>query len=1031
MLTAIVRFSLRFRGVVIALACMLVGYGLYTLASAKYDVFPEFAPPLVVIQTEASGLSPEQVEVLVTQPIENAVNGVSGIESLRSGSIQGLSVITAAFKPNIDIYRARQVVAERLAIVATTLPKGVQPPAMTPLTTSTSVVLAIGLTSKERSLMDLRTIADWTIKQRLLAIPGVAKVAVFGGEVRQLQIQVKPEQLANFDLTLNDVLGATQRATGVLGAGFIENANQRLVLHTEGQSLIPQQLAGIVLKHVNGGNVTLGDVAHVADGPEPPIGAAAVDGEKGVVLVVSAQYGANTRDVTRDIEAALDELRPAMAAEKTTVRSDLFRPANFIHTATGNVRFALLLGAALVVAVLVFFLANLRTAAISFIAIPISLLAAIIVLQRFGYNLDTMTLGGLAIAVGVVVDDAVIDVENILRRLRENRALAQPRPAFQVVLDASIEVRSAVVYATFAVALIFVPLLTMSGVAGRLFAPLGVAYILAVMASLLVALTLTPALCLSLLGLRRVAEREPPVMTWLKARYKTILLQVEKRPRAVLISAAVVTFIGIAALPFFGGGFLPELREGHFIIHMSAVPGTSLADSLRIGNQVTAELLKVSAVRTVSQRVGRAEKSDDIWGSHYSEFDVDLKPLKGKAAESALADIRKALAQFPGVNFAVKTFLSERVEETLSGYTASVVVNIYGNDLNLLDAKAQEIARALNRVKGAAEVQVQSPPGTPQLEIRLRPDDLALWGFEPVDVLDTIRIAYQGAEAGQVYDGNRVFSVVTILEPEQRNNIAAIGALPLRNGSGPYIPLGQVADIYQSAGRYVVLHNGARRVQTVTCNVAGRDVNSFVTDARKQIAQSVTFPQGSYVEFSGAAAAQAQSRRDLLVKSLLAIAGIMLLLSVVMKGWRNLLLVLANLPFALIGGVLAIFALGGSISIGALVGFVTLFGITLRNSIMMISHYEHLIEVEGVTWGLDAAIRGASERVTPILMTAVVTAFGLLPLALGAGDPGREIEGPMAIVILGGLLTSTGLNLLVLPTLALRFGRLKPVFSEN
>jgi|SRR5438128_10013229 len=1031
MLTAIVRFSLRFRGVVIALACMLVGYGLYTLASAKYDVFPEFATPLVVIQTEASGLSPEQVEVLVTQPIENAVNGVSGIESLRSGSIQGLSVITAAFKPNIDIYRARQVVAERLAIVATTLPKGVQPPAMTPLTTSTSVVLAIGLTSKERSLMDLRTIADWTIKQRLLAIPGVAKVAVFGGEVRQLQIQVKPEQLANFDLTLNDVLGATQRATGVLGAGFIENANQRLVLHTEGQSLIPQQLAGIVLKHVNGGNVTLGDVAHVADGPEPPIGAAAVDGEKGVVLVVSAQYGANTRDVTRDIEAALDELRPAMAAEKTTVRSDLFRPANFIHTATGNVRFALLLGAALVVAVLVFFLANLRTAAISFIAIPISLLAAIIVLQRFGYNLDTMTLGGLAIAVGVVVDDAVIDVENILRRLRENRALAQPRPAFQVVLDASIEVRSAVVYATFAVALIFVPLLTMSGVAGRLFAPLGVAYILAVMASLLVALTLTPALCLSLLGLRRVAEREPPVMTWLKARYKTILLQVEKRPRAVLISAAVVTFIGIAALPFFGGGFLPELREGHFIIHMSAVPGTSLADSLRIGNQVTAELLKVSAVRTVSQRVGRAEKSDDIWGSHYSEFDVDLKPLKGKAAESALADIRKALAQFPGVNFAVKTFLSERVEETLSGYTASVVVNIYGNDLNLLDAKAQEIARALNRVKGAAEVQVQSPPGTPQLEIRLRPDDLALWGFEPVDVLDTIRIAYQGAEAGQVYDGNRVFSVVTILEPEQRNNIAAIGALPLRNGSGPYIPLGQVADIYQSAGRYVVLHNGARRVQTVTCNVAGRDVNSFVTDARKQIAQSVTFPQGSYVEFSGAAAAQAQSRRDLLVKSLLAIAGIMLLLSVVMKGWRNLLLVLANLPFALIGGVLAIFALGGSISIGALVGFVTLFGITLRNSIMMISHYEHLIEVEGVTWGLDAAIRGASERVTPILMTAVVTAFGLLPLALGAGDPGREIEGPMAIVILGGLLTSTGLNLLVLPTLALRFGRLKPVFSEN
>ena len=1031
MLTSIVRFSLRFRGIVIALACMLVGYGLYTLHSAKYDVFPEFAPPLVVVQTEAPGLSPEQVEVLVTQPIENTINGVAGIESLRSGSIQGLSLITAAFKPSIDIYRARQVVAERLSAIASTLPQGVQAPAMTPLTSSTSVVLAIGLTSKERSLMDLRTIADWTIKQRLLSIPGVAKVAVFGGEVRQLQIQVRPEQLAKFDLALNDVLAATRRATGVLGAGFIETANQRMVLRTEGQSITSQQLAGIVLKHVSGGNVTLGDIAYVRDGPEPPLGAAAIGGETGVVLVISSQYGANTLQVTQQIEAALDELRPAIVAEKIALKSDLFRPANFIQTATGNVRFALLLGAVLVVAVLLLFLFNFRTAAISFVSIPLSLLAAIIVLTRLGYSLDTMTLGGLAIAVGVVVDDAVIDVENILRRLRENRALAQPRPAFQVVLDASIEVRTAVVYATFAVALVFVPILTMSGVAGRLFAPLGIAYILAVMASLLVALTLTPALCLSLLRLRRLDEKEPPLMSWLKARYKTILLWVEQRPRTVLASAAALTILGVAALPFFGGGFLPELREGHFIIHMSAVPGTSLADSLRIGRQVTGELLKLSAIRSVSQRVGRAEKADDIFGSHYSEFDVDLKPLKGGAAESIAGDIRKALAQFLGVNFAVKTFLTERVEETLSGYTASVVVNIYGNDLDVLDAKAQEVARVLNLVRGATEVQVQSAPGTPQLEIRLRPDDLALWGFEPIDVLDTVRTAYQGAEAGQVYEGNRVFSLVTILEPEQRNNIAAIGALPLRNGSGPYIPLGQVADIYQSAGRYVVLHNGARRVQTVTCNVAGRDVNSFVADARKKIARTVTLPEGSYFEFGGAAAAQAQSRRDLLVHSLLALAGIVLLLTVVMNGWRNLLLVLANLPFALIGGVLAVLAVGGSVSIGALVGFVTLFGITLRNSIMMISHYEHLIEVEGMTWGLDAAIRGASERLTPILMTALVTAFGLLPLALGAGDPGREIEGPMAIVILGGLLTSTALNLLVLPTLALRYGRFNPVAQRG
>lgn len=1029
MLTAIVRFSLRFRGVVIALACILVGYGLYALTSAKYDVFPEFAPPLVVIQTEAPGLSPEQVEVLITQPIENTINGVAGIESLRSGSIQGLSLITAAFKPSVDIYRARQVVAERLSAIASILPQGVQPPALTPLTSSTSIVLVIGLSSEKRSLMEVRTIADWTVKQRLLAVPGVAKAVVHGGEVRQLQIQARPEKLIEFNLSLQDVLTAARRATGVLGAGFIENANQRIVIRTEGQSLTSAQLAATVLRHVESGNVTLGDVAYVMDAPEPPIGAATIAAKPAVMLLISAQYGANTLEVTRQIESALNELRPSLNSQGIILHPDLFRPASFIETATDNVRSSLLLGGVLVAVVLLLFLFNLRTAAISFVSIPLSLLAAIIVLTRLGYRLDTMTLGGLAIAVGVVVDDAVIDVENILRRLRENRALAQPRPAFQIVLDASIEVRSAVVYATFAVALVFVPILAMSGVAGRLFAPLGIAYILAVMASLVVALTLTPALCLSLLGLRHLDDREPPLIRWLKAHYKTILLWVEQRPRTVLGSAAALTILGLATLPFFGGGFLPELSEGHFIIHMTAVPGTSLAESLRIGGRVTEQLLKLSAIRSVAQRAGRAEKADDIAGTQESEFEVDLKPLKGDEAESVLGDLRKLLTQFPGVNFTVNTFLTERVEETISGYTAAIVVNIYGNDLDVLDAKAQEVARVLNHVSGATEVRVQSAPGTPQLEIRLRPDDLALWGFEPIDVLDAIRTAYQGAEAGQIYDGNRVFNVVTILAPEQRN-IAAIGALPLRNGDGPYIRLGQVADIYQSAGRYVVLHNGARRVQTVTCNVAGRDVNSFVADARKQIAQKITLPEGSYVEFTGTAAAQAQSRHDLLVNSLIALAGIVLLLSVVMGGWRNLVLVLANLPFALIGGVLAVFAVGGSVSIGALVGFVTLFGITLRNSIMMISHYEHLIETEGMRWGLDAAIRGACERLTPILMTALVTAFGLLPLALGAGDPGREIEGPMAVVILGGLLTSTALNLLVLPTLALRYGQFQRIVSE-
>lgn len=1029
----VIGFSLRFRGVVLILAAVLIGFGLYALPRAKYDVFPEFAPPQVVIQTEAPGLAPEQVEVLVTQPVENSVNGVAGIESLRSNSIQGLSVITATFDPGSDIYRDRQVIAERLASLAGQLPQGVRPPVMTPLTSSTSMILALGLTSDKRSLMELRTLADWMIKQRLLAVPGVAKVAVFGGEARQLQIQIQPERLIQYKISLNEVLAAARQATGVRGAGFIDNPNQRMVLQTEGQALTPQALAKTVLLHQNGSNITLGDIAKIAEAPEPMIGVASVMGKPGIQLVVSEQYGANTLEVTERVESALQELRPTIEAQGVALKNDLFRPANFIQIATDNVKSSLMIGAVLVVIVLFLFLFNFRAALISIASIPLSLLVAVTVMEYLGYSLNTMTLGGMAIAIGLLVDDAVITVENIFRRLRQNSDghgdthsdIGKQKPVLDVVLTAAWEVRSAVVYATLAIALVFVPVLTMSGLAGRLFAPLGVAYIIATLASLLVALTVTPALCLTLLSKRRLSEHEPPLVRWLKQKYRALLTGIERRHKVILISVIVLTVATFATLPYFGGGFIPELKEGHFIVHMSAVPGTSLQESQRVGRQVTLELLKLPFVRAVGQRVGRAEKADDTWGTHYSEMDVDLKPLQGEEAESAQADIRKVLAKFPGVNFAVKTFLTERVEETLTGYTASVVVNVYGNDLDTLDNKAQEVAKVLGRVAGATEVQVQSPPGTPQLAVRLRPDQIARWGFTSIEVLDAVRIAFDGESVGQTYDGNRVFSVAVILDPSRRKTINDVGALPLRNPGGMYIQLRQLADIYQTSGRYIVLHNGARRVQAITCNVAGRDINSFVADAKTKIGNSVKLPVGSYVEFTGAAEAQARSTRDLIVHSLLAGIALILLLSLVMGSTRNLLLVLVNLPFALVGGILAVFAGGGWLSIGAMVGFVTLFGITLRNSIMMLSHYEHLVTVEGLVWGHEAAIRGASERLSPILMTALVTALGLLPLAIGSGDPGREIEGPMALVILGGLLTSTTLNLLVLPGLALRYARFK------
>ncbi len=1022
MLQAIVRFSLRFRGIVIALACALFGYGIYSLTQARYDVFPEFAPPQVVIQTEAPGLAPEQVEALVTQPIENAIVGVPGIESLRSGSIQGLSVITVIFRPSSSIYLDRQVVGERLSTVVGVLPTGVHAPIMTPLTSSTSIVMAVGLTWPQHSVMELTTIADWTVKQRLLAVPGIAKVSIFGEETRQIQLQFSPERLIQYDLTVDDIIAAARQATGIRGAGFVDTPNQRIVLESEGQSITPEQISRTVLVHRNGANVILGDVCHVVDAPAPAIGAASMRGEPGLMLMISSQYGANTLEVTRGLDQALAELRPALANQGIVVHAEIFRPADFIETAVHNVRSSLLIGAALIIVVLFLFLFNLRTAAISCTAIPLSLLAAVIVLEKLGLSLNTMTLGGLAIAIGEVVDDAVIDVENIYRRLRENRSSQAPRPDFRIVFDASLEVRSAVVYATCAVILVFFPVLIMSGLAGRIFAPLGMAYVWAILASLVVALTVTPAFCFLLLGDRDLPPQEPAVVRWSKTGYRKLLFGVERAPRLVMAAVAVMVLLGIAVLPFLEGSFLPQLREGNLTVHMTAVPGTSIQESLRLGEGITRALVGIPYVRSVAQRVGRAELADDVAGSHSSEFEVSFGALNGKQAEIAQGDIRRALTKFAGVTFSANSFLTERINETLSGYTAGIVVNVFGNDLDQLDQEARRVARTLGRIHGATEVQLQSPPGMPQVMVRLRKDALARWGFDPVQVLDVVQTAYGGDVVGQVYQGNRVFDVSVILTPDERASVHEIGTLPVRGPDGNYLPLRNLADIHETSGRYMILHEGARRVQTLTCSVEGRDLTSFVNDAKSRISRLLLQP-GTYVEFAGTAAAQAQSRRDLLVHSLVAGLGIVLLLSVVMGNYRNLLLVLANLPFALVGGVLAAWLTGGKLSLGSLVGFVTLFGITLRNSIMMISHYEHLVEAEGMRWGPDGAIRGASERLAPILMTALVTGLGLLPLAIGSGDPGREIEGPMAIVILGGLLTSTVLNLLVLPALALRYGR--------
>ena len=1021
MLSKIVELSIRHRGVVIAIACLVVAYGIYTVAHAKFDVYPEFAPPQVTIQTEAPGLSAEDVETLVTRLVEYALNGTPNLTAIRSDSIQGLSVVVVTFEDHTDIYRARQMVTERLGEAASAMPQGVKAPALAPLVGATSLTLIVGLTSDHASPMEMRTFSDWTMRPRLLSVPGVARVAIFGGDIRQLQIQVHPERLAALGLSIGDVVASAREATGIRGAGFIETAAQRITLHTEGQSLTAAQLGEVVLTAAGGRTVRMKDVALVTDGPEPKIGDATIMGQPGIMIHISGQYGANTLEVTRAIEAALDELKPAIAAQQIRLYPDLFRPANFITESIRNIGNALLIGAVLVAAVLFLFLFNFRVAAISLTAIPLSLLIAVIILQGFGVSLNTLTLGGLVIAIGEVVDDAIIDAENIFRRLREAPAHLPRREIFRIVRDASVEVRSAVVYATFVVALVFLPVLAMSGVQGRLFAPLAWTYILAILASLLVALTVTPAMCFALLPRITGETHETRFVVRLKAAYGKLINRLIGRTPAIITAVAVLCVAAAATVPFMGGEFLPEMREGHFIVHMNFLPGTSLAETIRVGRLVTRELLRNPNVRLVSQQIGRAELGDDTQGVHSSEIHIDLKPGSTEDPDKTEANLRAAVAAFPGPAVSINPFLEERMDEIIGGDTAQVVINVFGDDLATLDRKAAEIANRVREIRGAADVRVESPPGTPEVAIRLRPERLRQFGFQPAVLLDYIQTAYEGTEAGQIYDNQRIFGVDVLLDRASRRSASSIGDLTVRNSEGTRLPLREVAEIEPTSGRYDIPHEGTRRRQIVACNVAGRDLSSFVAEVRKTV-RDIKLPPAGYITVGGASEARAAAQHEIAEYSLLAGTGILIILSLVFRNFRNLLLVLANLPFALAGGVAAVWLTGGDISVGSLVGFVTLFGITMRNSIMMISHFEHLVHYEGETWNLHAVVRGASERLTPVLMTAIVTALGLLPLALGSAAAGREIEGPMAIVILGGLFTSTILNLLVLPVLALRYG---------
>ena len=1017
----LISWCVRRRGIVAILAVAFLVLGSWQAWQTPIDVFPEFVPAQVSIQTEAPGLTPDQVETLITRPIEAAVNGAPGLAALRSESIPGLSVVSLDFRSGADPRRAHQDVAERLASVTTLLPADTAPPKLSPLTSSTMDVLKIGLVSDRLDGFALRDLADWSLKPQLLAVPGVARVNVYGGDVRQLQIAPDLAKLEAYGLDANDLAEAARAALALRGAGFIDLAAQRVLIESPVPSPDPATLAAAVVTVRNGVPLTIGDLAHVETGAALRAGDAVVQGRDGVLLTLSSQFGANTMDVTRGLDAALADIVPQLTADGITVYPAVHRPANFIVRALDNLRDGLIVAVALVLVILFAFLRDVRAALISFLTIPLSLIAATLVLGYFGFTLNTMTLGGFAVAIGVLVDDAIIDIENILRRLRENAALASPLPRLEVVCDASLEIRSPVVFATLAVVVLFVPVYFISGVQGLFIGPLALAFIAAVLASLVVALTVTPALAALLLASRKV-HTEPAWVAALKRAQAHAVVWISERFALVTALLLVAIAATLLWLPSLGGQFMPDFEEGHFVVQASsALPGTSFEEMLGIGRRISAELLALPYVATVAQQVGRAELGEDTWGPNRSEFHVELEAEPGIDQSAAQTAIRDIVESYPGLRTEVVTFLGDRFSESLTGETAAVVVNVFGEDLDVLDRTGARIAAALGAVPGVVDLQYERQSSTPELLVRPRPEALAAYGLTRRDLLDVLQTAFAGLKVGQTFAGARAVDVVVILPEAMRNRVETIGRLVVQSPFGP-VRVAQLADVAPAVGRSQVRHLDGQRRVTVTFNVEGRDLQGTVADARARIAALEPLPAGLFVRFAGEAEAERQARLEIVLYAAFALVAVVLLLFLCFRRHAYPWLVVANLPFSLLGSIAAVGITGIGLSLGTLVGLVTVFGVSSRNAILLLAHYEHLLDVDRLPWNRATALRGAAERLVPILMTALVTALGLAPLAFGLGRAGYEIEAPMAITVLGGLVTSTLLNLLVLLALVERVG---------
>ncbi|RYU61335.1 efflux RND transporter permease subunit [Methylolobus aquaticus] len=1017
----LLEWSLKNRLFVLLSAMLLLAWGGYATTRMPVDVFPDLTAPTVTLMSEAHGMAPMEVEQLVTFPIEAAMNGAPGVRRVRSTTGVGFAVINVEFAWGTDIYQARQIVAEKLQLARSALPQDLPSPILTPISSVMGEILFIALRSDRHDGMTLKTTADWTLRRRLLAVPGVAEVISIGGDTKQYQVEIRPERLVAYGLSLSDVIDAVRASNTNASAGFLVSGGQEYLIQGLGRARTVDDLAQTAVQGPQG-PVLLKHLATIRIGPAHKRGTGAHNGQPAVIVGIQKQPAVNTLDLTERLERTLADIQSALP-EGMRIDSDIFRQADFIAVAVANLRQSLRDGAALVVVIVAVFLLSLPATLITLVALPLSLIAAVLAMSVSGATLNTMTLGGLAIALGALVDDAIIVVENIVRRLRERARRESPASIPDTVLSASREILGSIVYATLIIMLVFVPLFFLSGIEGRLLQPLGFAYVVAIAASLLVAVTITPALSSFLLPRSHTVTdaRESRVAIVLKGYYGAWVERVLPRWRWVLTLSLAALLATLIALALTGRSFLPEFNEGSLTISVVTLPGTSLEQSDQIGQMAEKIILQLPETAATARRTGRAELDPHAQAVYASEIDVRLA-MKDRGKDDVLAELRRKLTLVPGANVVIGQPISHRIDHMLSGTRANIAIKIFGDDLSELRRLAQQVKGLVQDIPGAVDVAIDNPAGVPFLSVRFDRAALARYGFTMEQAAETLETAYQGNAVSRIFEGQTAFDLVVRYPREVKENLDAVRNTLLTTASGAQLPLHALADIQKTRGPDTINREEVQRKLVVMANVAGRDLAGVVSDMRQRVSERVRLPAGYHIEYGGQFESAQEAGRTLLIAGAAATAGIFLLLYVAFRSLRDALLIMLNLPLALVGGVIGVYAAGGVLSVASMIGFITLFGIATRNGVMLITHIRHLSEQEGVSDFSEAVRRGAVERLIPILMTALAAGLGLAPLAFSGGEPGSEIQAPMAIVILFGLLTSTVLNLFVVPALYLRFG---------